>query len=1137
VSRSAGARQKEPSKSQGAETIPETHLRPDVPADLRQEDAFGHGDYAAAAVDTLLEAEAPFTLGVFGDWGIGKTTIIRAIGDRVRAAGSAFVIFDVWRYEDDALRRQFLREVAQQLRETNQLRRWGWRKHWRSYKPERELRDLEVDVPVPEERFRLSLRGLLAAFLHFVVIFVPLWLFLRSSLPSHIWGHVRPSATSAEEVAVIIAGIGFLYSVVSQIFRVDQRFVTVRRIEEPERFEGKFRELLELTRSQRVVIAIDNLDRCSAGLVDKFLATIKTYLEPVAEQSMRPSDEAVSSKDRPDRSSAQDRSEAVFVIAADEAAVRRHMTARELAALQPLSPALSGTDQERREQERQQLRDAEYQVDEYLRKFFNATIRVRPLLPEDVKSFARDQLGNFFTQHMSPQAAPIVTVSHAAERTTHEEGDPIEEDRERLVTMVAGALRKNPRRIKQFVRNLDARLKTIKERERNGRIVPKISDDILGIAKVVIIEEEWRDDYDALERDHRKLAEWQKQAVDLEGNLDNSELRIFLQFNRDIRPRNVQAIVNLKLESDDLVLPDFGDFRDAIAYGDLSSAEKIVVGAPEEIRSEYSARLPELLARELRAGGFVEARNVLDAALRDPPLGIADSRIRERMLSDAAAQPPVVGQFPTLDPERFFATLDGLSDEERRKGRAPFVNLGSLASYGTDVVQRACSQLAPRIGELDEVERAGIRNVIAVDPLSAQLRASYLPLVEADSSLLTDTALSNAFQGLPAGIMSVTSPEFRLLTLGFAAGLGGQLADQFLERLRDDFANAGSDQTQVLAASEPITEALEKFGTGSDAALANLLNGMRGSLGVVGGLSDGRGVTVLLNVAGLGERLDQSAYASAIGEADQIARDLAASFPLPLAQLLVDQRPDVGPRVRDVITPPLASQLQAADPTSEDWSTYASALIELDREAGLMAGRDELLRRCGLGQATEASVAAAHVLSGPYGLAFAQLLRSGEGASLIEQMGVDLRNRLLTDLQVRAFESNLVGAGRFLSDSLSELTGSERVQFRAVIVGWIDGAPEAIQEIEESIGSFQARVIERTPVVRALLRAARKPTTAALRSQAILFAAQIADGSTPLNQLCQEAVVTLEASDAELDLETARLVRAGMDAGWSSEVR
>jgi hypothetical protein len=83
-------------------------------------DAFGHRDYAAAIASAVSQAEPPFTLGLFGPWGVGKTTILEETARRLPPT-CAFAIFDAWRYERDALRRQFLSEVSRQLMEADQL--------------------------------------------------------------------------------------------------------------------------------------------------------------------------------------------------------------------------------------------------------------------------------------------------------------------------------------------------------------------------------------------------------------------------------------------------------------------------------------------------------------------------------------------------------------------------------------------------------------------------------------------------------------------------------------------------------------------------------------------------------------------------------------------------------------------------------------------------------------------------------------------------------------------------------------------------------------------------------------------------------------------------------------------------------
>ncbi len=62
----------------------------------------------------------------------------------------AFAYFDAWRYEEDSLRRQFLRDIAGTLKHRDQLR---LRK---DFDPDRDLGELDVDEQHTEEGFSLS---------------------------------------------------------------------------------------------------------------------------------------------------------------------------------------------------------------------------------------------------------------------------------------------------------------------------------------------------------------------------------------------------------------------------------------------------------------------------------------------------------------------------------------------------------------------------------------------------------------------------------------------------------------------------------------------------------------------------------------------------------------------------------------------------------------------------------------------------------------------------------------------------------------------------------------------------------------------------------------------------------------------
>ena len=83
------------------------------PIDSDDKDYFGHRDYADALVAALADAPSRFTIGLFGPWGTGKSTVLDEVGRRLNlptSRGTAFAAFDAWRYDGDSLRREFIRE-------------------------------------------------------------------------------------------------------------------------------------------------------------------------------------------------------------------------------------------------------------------------------------------------------------------------------------------------------------------------------------------------------------------------------------------------------------------------------------------------------------------------------------------------------------------------------------------------------------------------------------------------------------------------------------------------------------------------------------------------------------------------------------------------------------------------------------------------------------------------------------------------------------------------------------------------------------------------------------------------------------------------------------------------------------------
>ena len=76
---------------------------------------FGHDSLANTISKIVEKAGTPFTIGLFGKWGVGKSTIVNKTKENLIIKNIPTVIFDVWKHKDDALRRTFLAECKDQI--------------------------------------------------------------------------------------------------------------------------------------------------------------------------------------------------------------------------------------------------------------------------------------------------------------------------------------------------------------------------------------------------------------------------------------------------------------------------------------------------------------------------------------------------------------------------------------------------------------------------------------------------------------------------------------------------------------------------------------------------------------------------------------------------------------------------------------------------------------------------------------------------------------------------------------------------------------------------------------------------------------------------------------------------------------
>ena len=279
-----------------------------------------------------------FTIGLFGSWGSGKSSIIKTTKDIIEQEDNKvkFITYDAWKYVNDSFRRMFLLKIQQELKQgqTEEMQRF-----------------YQSESVESEPKTYMSTNGLAMLFLGLLTFLLIVWCF----------------PIEFEMKAPIFSGItlvGLLVTIWSGIFQKLKIQINKPIIFAPEQFEDCFREMISKALKNRnfinrvytktkdyvtigecsiinldkLVIVIDNIDRCHNEMAYQLLTDIKTFL----------SDEKLN---------------VVFIIPVDNEALKRNLFLKN---------------------------DCNNEKEEFLRKFFNVTLRIKPHQTMELNSYARE---------------------------------------------------------------------------------------------------------------------------------------------------------------------------------------------------------------------------------------------------------------------------------------------------------------------------------------------------------------------------------------------------------------------------------------------------------------------------------------------------------------------------------------------------------------------------------------------------------------------------------------------------------------------------------------------------------------------------------------------------------------------------
>ncbi len=432
----------------------------DKEIDLNKQDFLKTSSYSKALREVINNApsDVAFTIGLFGEWGSGKSSIVKTVEEEfIKTRKIKFVVYDAWKYSNDSFRRMFLLKLQQDL---------GFE---RTEKFESFYRNKTSDVAVDR---RVDWK---------YIVFTALILLIGIALVNII-----PDTTGETKVtlALVITFFGILVNILGRAFSDYKVTVQEPMIFAPEQFEECFNEMIPkvfesnsvidkiakwisgqsyVSGLDKLVIVIDNIDRCPKDKAYEMITNIKSFLST--------------------------QKKVIFLIPVDDEALKRHII----------------------KEENNDSKEAE----EFLRKFFSVTIRIKPFKRFDLYDFTNN-INKDHNLNFNPTTIDIVSKEYAT----------------------------NPRRIIQFFNDLMSELKIF---ELNHDKAFATAHESL-ICKMLIIRQEWPEYYKMISKNSNLLNE----SESIQSYLgENQDLNSFLNVTESITRNEPISVVETVLSTFD----------------------------------------------------------------------------------------------------------------------------------------------------------------------------------------------------------------------------------------------------------------------------------------------------------------------------------------------------------------------------------------------------------------------------------------------------------------------------------------------------------------------------------------------------------------------------------------------------------
>jgi Cdc6-like AAA superfamily ATPase len=271
----------------------------DQPLTNPEQDLLGVASHAAVLARLVGTVPTPFTIGIYGEWGTGKTTFVHFVQHYLRNDADAqtprtlFVHFEGWQHRTaDELWRGLMLDLARAVYEEvggkeavapqapeNGAAKRSWRQ--RLLDDAVVLREVEPEKR-PQDDYRAFVQRLDATMYGGISKRSPDA--LRLDQDEVALAAVRASMAALGAASPLMAGLRQLLGGggavdVAALFHRERNEATRERIESRREFQDALQTLLDmLPKDVRVCVFLDDLDRCMPDVVLDLLEAIKIFL-------------------------------------------------------------------------------------------------------------------------------------------------------------------------------------------------------------------------------------------------------------------------------------------------------------------------------------------------------------------------------------------------------------------------------------------------------------------------------------------------------------------------------------------------------------------------------------------------------------------------------------------------------------------------------------------------------------------------------------------------------------------------------------------------------------------------------------------------------------------------------------------